>query len=82
MARTLTMSELMDLPVSFSLEKAGQAFGLGRTKSYELAQRNEFPCPVRQLGCRLKVTKPDLFRALGLELAAAGQQEPATADAA
>ena len=64
----MTMEELLRLPVTVSLVTAGRAFGLGRELSYELAQRDEFPCPVRRLGQRLRITKADLFVALGLRL--------------
>lgn len=64
----MSTEELLALPVSFDLETAGRAFGLGRTKSHELARAGEFPCPVRRLGRRYRVTKADLFRELGLNL--------------
>jgi hypothetical protein len=63
----MSTTELYELPVAFDLETAGRAFGLGRTKSHELARADDFPCPVLRLGKVYRVTKADLFRALGIE---------------
>jgi hypothetical protein len=35
--------ELLALPVSVDLTTAGRAFGLGRTRAYELARAGQFP---------------------------------------
>lgn len=59
-------AELLALPVTVDLPTAGRAFGLGRTKAYEMARAGEFPCPVLPLGRRFKVTKANLLRALGI----------------
>lgn len=79
MAQPIEMSlkELLALPVTFDLVTAGRAFGLGRTKSHELARADDFPCPVRRIGKRYVVTKPDLFRELGLSLDGAPFLDPA-----
>jgi hypothetical protein len=61
--------ELLALPVTVDLSTAGRAFGLGRTKAYEMARADEFPCPVLSLGRRLVVTKAALLKALGMEWA-------------
>jgi hypothetical protein len=45
----MTIDEALVLPVSVDLATAGRAFGLGRTKSYELARAGQFPCPVLTL---------------------------------
>jgi hypothetical protein len=42
--------ELLALPVTVDLVTAGRAFGLGRTRSYELARAGEFPCRVIPVG--------------------------------
>jgi len=73
----MSMEELLALPVTFDLMRAGQAFGLGRTISYELAQAGNFPCTVRKLGERYKVTKADLFLALGIDLELPAEQQGA-----
>ncbi len=68
----MTQAELLALPTSFKLwPTAGRAFGLGRSATFELAKRGEFPCRVLRLGGKCLVTRADLFRALG---------EPVTAD--
>jgi len=59
-------AELLGLPVSVDLETAGRAFGLGRTKSHELARAGQFPCRVLRLGKRYRVTKAAILAGLGL----------------
>lgn len=61
----MTEDELDGLPVAVDLDTAGRAFGLGRTKSHELARAGEFPCKVLRLGHRYRVLKVDLLSALG-----------------
>ena len=62
----MSMEDLLALPVSFSIPVAARALGIGQSKAYELARTDRFPCPVRQLGSEWRVTRPDLFRYLGL----------------
>lgn len=64
---TMSRDELLKLPVTVDLRTAAKAFGLGRTLAYALAQNDNFPCRVLKLGERYKVTRADLFRALGVE---------------
>jgi hypothetical protein len=45
---------------------AGRAFGIGRTLAYELALRDEFPCPVHRVGSLYRVKKAELIVALGM----------------
>ncbi|WP_432523378.1 hypothetical protein [Kineococcus sp. SYSU DK006] len=45
---------------------AGKAYGMGRTKTYELHQRGEFPVAVLRVGGRYVVRTADLLRALGI----------------
>jgi hypothetical protein len=71
--------DVLALPVTVDLVTAGRAFGLGRTKAYELAREGGFPCPVLPLGHRLVVTKANLLRALGITVPAA---EPGDAQSA
>ena len=63
----MSMEELLALPVSFGIRTAARALGLGQRKAYELAAAGEFPCPVRRDGQEYRVTRPDLFRHLGLD---------------
>ena len=70
-AEQMTMEELLDLPVTFTIRTAAKALGLGESKAYELAARGEIPgdppVPVRKYGQEYRVTRPDLFRHLGLD---------------
>ena len=70
-AAQMSMEELLALPVSFGLKTAAAALGLGQSKVYEYAAAGEIPgdppVPVRQYGHEYRVTRPDLFRHLGLE---------------
>lgn len=63
----MSMDEMLALPVSVDLITAGRAFGLGRTKAYELARAGEFPCRVIQVGPKYRVPRSALFEALGVE---------------
>ncbi len=71
----MTMEELLGLPVSFGIRRAAAALGLGESKAYEYAAAGEIPgsppyyasVPVRKYGQEYRVTRPDLFRALGLD---------------
>jgi hypothetical protein len=76
--RPMEEPELLALPVTVKLETAGRAFGMGRTKAYELARAGKFPCPVLPLGRRIVVTKAALLNALGVPWAPhAGEQSAA-----
>lgn len=66
----LTDEEIRALPAAVPLVKAGLAFGMGRTKSYELAKAGEFPCRVLPLGPKFVVPKTEILAALGLGQAA------------
>lgn len=61
----LSEAEILALPPVVDLPTAGRAWGMGRTKAYELARAEGFPCPVLPLGRRLVVTKTALLMALG-----------------
>ncbi|WP_262015643.1 helix-turn-helix domain-containing protein [Micromonospora sp. Mcm103] len=62
----MTQPELEALPVAFDLVVAARAFGMGRTKAYDLAKRGDFPCRVLKIGNSYRVTRADLLRALGI----------------
>jgi hypothetical protein len=67
----MTMEELLALPVSFGLPVAARALGIGKNMAYEMAAAGALdgealPCPVRRYRNEYRVTRPDLFRALGL----------------
>lgn len=59
---------------SVDLMTAAAALGLGRTKAYELARRDEFPCRVLRIGDNYCVPTPGL-----LELLGASAEAPAAA---
>lgn len=63
----MAIEELLDLPVSFGVPVAARALGIGRSKAYDMIAQGKFPCPVKQYGREYRVTRPDLFRALGLD---------------
>ncbi|MGH3783030.1 MAG: DNA-binding protein [Pseudonocardiaceae bacterium] len=65
MVDPLSATELRNLPSAVHLITAGRAFGIGRTKSYELARAGAFPVPVLRLGNSYRVTRAALLRALG-----------------
>jgi hypothetical protein len=48
------------------LMTAARALGLGRTKAYELARRDEFPCRVIRIGDTYRIPTPGLLELLGL----------------
>lgn len=79
MIHQMTPEELADLPVAVDLETAGRAFGIGRTKSHELARSGEFPCRVLRVGLKYRVPRTEIFRALGFD---AAEFQPPANDAA
>ena len=42
----MSQAELLALPSAVDLTTAGRAFGIGRTKAFELARAGEFPVKV------------------------------------
>ena len=63
----MSEEELLALPVSVDITTAGRAFGLGRTKAFELVRADEFPCRVIRVGPKFRVPRAEIFRALGIE---------------
>ena len=72
----MSMDELLSLPVSVDLTTAGRAFGLGRTKAFELARQERFPVRVLRVGQKYRVPRSAIFEALGISPAAAAALEP------
>lgn len=62
----LTPAEIRQLPAVIDLVTAGRAFGIGRTKAYQLARAGEFPCPVLWVGKSYLVPTAGLLALLGL----------------
>ncbi len=73
----LTPAEIRSLPVTIDLVTAGRAFGIGRTKAYQLARTGNFPCRVLQVGHNYRVSTADLQTALGIspQARASGDQD-------
>jgi hypothetical protein len=75
----LTRAELLALPVVVDVTTAARALGLGRSTAYELARRDEFPCPVLRVGSSYRVPTAGLFRVLGIEPPAIHEIAPLSA---
>lgn len=73
MPRQMQEAELLSLPVSVDVETAGRAFGIGRTKAFELARTDQFPVPVLRVGSKLRVARSSILRALGISAEAASR---------
>jgi Helix-turn-helix domain len=63
----MTLAELVTLPVSVDLVTGARAFGIARTKAYELARAGQFPVPVLRIGGVYRVRKADLLSLLGVD---------------
>lgn len=63
----LTRAEILALPAVVDVTTAAQALGLGRSTAYELARRDEFPCPVLRVGSTYRIPTAGLLRVLGIE---------------
>lgn len=63
----LTVRDLLNLPPTTDVETAGKAFGMGRTKAYELVRADKFPCRVIPAGRTYRVVTADLLRVLGIQ---------------
>jgi hypothetical protein len=61
----LTIAQLRTHP-TVDLMTAAKALGLGRTKAYELARRDDFPCRIIRIGDTYRVPTPGLLELLGL----------------
>jgi hypothetical protein len=61
----VTISQLRATP-TVDLMTAATALGLGRTKAYELARRQQFPCRVIRIGETYRVPTAGLLQLLGV----------------
>jgi hypothetical protein len=67
-ARHMTMDELLQLPTVVDLRTAARALRIGEGAAYVQAASGKVAgCPVQKRGHKYAVTRPDLFRALGLD---------------
>ena len=62
----MSEAELRALPSVVDLTTAGRAFGIGRTKAFELARAGEFPVRVLRVGQKFRVPKAAILEALGV----------------
>ncbi|WP_323178882.1 hypothetical protein [Streptomyces sp. NBC_00291] len=62
----MSRDQLLALPVSIDLETGNRALGIGRSKGYELAKRDQYPCKVLRVGNGYRVVTADLLNLLGL----------------
>ncbi|WP_323184183.1 MULTISPECIES: hypothetical protein [unclassified Streptomyces] len=65
--QTLTIGNVLQLPPTVDIETGGKAFGMGRTKAYELARNEKFPCQVVKAGGAYRVVTADLLRVLAVD---------------
>jgi hypothetical protein len=75
--KPVTISQLRS-NATVDLMTAARALGLGRTKAYELARRDEFPCRVIRIGDNYRIPTPGLLELLGVS----AEHRPAPAPAA
>jgi len=61
----VTISQLRT-SATVDLMTAARALGLGRTKAYELARREQFPCRVIRIGETYRIPTAGLLELLGV----------------
>ncbi|CUU60626.1 hypothetical protein Ga0074812_14343 [Parafrankia irregularis] len=64
--KTWTEKEIDQLGARVGIVTAGEILGIGRTKAYELAARDEFPVPVLRIKGRYQVPTAPLKHLLGI----------------
>ena len=79
MTQPMTEAELLALPPAVDLATAGRAFGIGRTKAFELARAGQFPVKVLPVGQKYRVPKTAILEALNVKPSPAVVQDPAPA---
>jgi hypothetical protein len=62
----LTFDQLYALPTVVDLMTAARALGIGRTKAYQLAHADQFPCRIIRVGTNYNIPTADLLRLLGV----------------
>ena len=84
MIKPLSDNEIRALDPIVDITTAGRCFGLGRTRSYEMARAGTFPVEVLPLGPQsYRVTRISIWNKLGIKDANAApadaRDEPASA---
>ncbi|TQF07638.1 helix-turn-helix domain-containing protein [Kitasatospora acidiphila] len=64
----MTLSELLELPATVSVETAARALGIGRNKAMELIRDGSFPAKTLRLGGVTKIPTASLWEALGVPM--------------
>jgi hypothetical protein len=64
--RVWTIDAVRNLGATVDIETAGAILGIGRSKSYELAQAGEFPVRILRIGRRYLVPTPAILDLLGI----------------
>lgn len=59
-----TLHDLNTLPPTIDLMTAARMLGIGRTKAYELARQDRFPCRTLRIDGQYRVSTPALLRLL------------------
>ena len=62
--KPLTIDQVRALPAMVDVVTAARALGLGRSKAYELAKADAFPCRIVKIGATYRVPTSDLLRVL------------------
>lgn len=66
-AQGLSVGEALALPVMFDIwPTLGQACGIGRTTTYQLAREGALPVPCFRVGKQLRARRSDLLTFLGI----------------
>ena len=77
---SITIAQLRAMP-TVDLMTAAAALGMGRTKAYDLARREEFPCRCIRIGETYRIPTPGLLELLGLAPEEPRQQPPVSSRA-
>lgn len=65
--RGLAVGEAVKLPVMFDVwPTVGEALGIGRTATYQLAREDALPIPCIRVGRQLRARRSDLLNFLGI----------------
>ncbi len=59
--KDITLRDLQDLPPTLDLMTAARILGIGRTKAYELAKKDEFPVRTIRIGDLYRVSTTALL---------------------
>ena len=74
----ITITQLRAMPATVDLMTAARAIGLGRTKAYELARSDQFPCRVIRIGDSYRIPTAGLLELLGITPGDGASQPPGT----